>query len=588
MPLSIKCKTIKRLIPATCAWVLLLSTTALFFIFPCRRLHEEYHYYITIAQAIIAFFVISNLFATTFVDPGIIKRASPDEDKDDFSAPIQIEVKINKHTVRMKWCSTCQFYRPPRCSHCSVCDNCVEKFDHHCPWVNNCIGKRNYRHFFFFLIFLTIHMITVFIWCLIFVINNRNRVNETAVVVTIVLIVIIIIFFIPIVGLTTFHVVLVARGRTTNEQVTKKFNQHANPFSEGIWYNCLYTICGPRYPGLYKPKKRKNIRKHSDIRVYMDDITFKIAENEKKIEDLNFGVVDNSKDVPMERLDDGAKNSSSESSVVASNYDSQNFHQTNFHDHLDDPIRNYQPGSDNNLFDLTKQSEDNHIVTMHHTENGKKETTFIALPSTQNFQAPQQSSSLKSSIFPSHQFNKISASKSNSTNEISSHLKSFRSPQKMVQQGTGPEGGMLIYYSPDAGGYVSNPSNNHFHHQTINQKFNSETELQKFNSSSFKRNSIGKNYSQQQQPFLYIDDDSLDSSSSPPLNHHYYHSNGGKNSKTSPRNDSRGATSTFSKALEITNKLEQKQLQHQATTNSLASNSTNRQSQYEMNYEISV
>lgn len=42
--------------------------------FSCRRLHEEYHFSITIAQAIIAFYVISNLFATTFVDPGIIKR----------------------------------------------------------------------------------------------------------------------------------------------------------------------------------------------------------------------------------------------------------------------------------------------------------------------------------------------------------------------------------------------------------------------------------------------------------------------------------------------------------------------------------
>mmetsp|Transcript_4744 Transcript_4744/g.7205 ORF Transcript_4744/g.7205 Transcript_4744/m.7205 type:complete len:451 (+) Transcript_4744:60-1412(+) len=56
-------------------------------------------------------------------------------------------------------CRTCETKKVPRSKHCSLCNCCIARFDHHCVWLNQCVGEGNYRHF---LAFLAVHV--VFLW----------------------------------------------------------------------------------------------------------------------------------------------------------------------------------------------------------------------------------------------------------------------------------------------------------------------------------------------------------------------------------------------------------------------------------------
>ena len=83
------------------------------------------------------------------IDPGILPKQRPSNYK--INKEI-IKTRIGGHIIVLNYCDTCHIYRPPRTSHCSRCDNCVERFDHHCLWLANCIGKRNYKYFYMLLL----------------------------------------------------------------------------------------------------------------------------------------------------------------------------------------------------------------------------------------------------------------------------------------------------------------------------------------------------------------------------------------------------------------------------------------------------
>mmetsp|Transcript_39097 Transcript_39097/g.34774 ORF Transcript_39097/g.34774 Transcript_39097/m.34774 type:complete len:177 (-) Transcript_39097:917-1447(-) len=58
---------------------------------------------------------------------------------------------------KFEMCKKCENrWKPTRTHHCSSCNECIMRMDHHCPWICNCVGYRNHKSFFYFCFYLTI------------------------------------------------------------------------------------------------------------------------------------------------------------------------------------------------------------------------------------------------------------------------------------------------------------------------------------------------------------------------------------------------------------------------------------------------
>lgn len=253
---------------------LILITCGLFFIFDCPFLVKHLTSCIPVIGGVLFVFVVITLLQTSFTDPGILPRATPDEASDiekqidntgttTYRPPPRTkEVLINQQVVKLKYCFTCKMFRPPRTSHCSLCDNCVERFDHHCPWVGNCVGKRNYRFFYTFIVSLA--FLTAFIFgCVTTHLALRAQGGKGLVFALQAspasAVELLICFFSvwSILGLSGFHTYLVSSNLTTNEDIKGSWSgksgseDASNPYSHSnIFLNCCSTLCGPMPPSL--------------------------------------------------------------------------------------------------------------------------------------------------------------------------------------------------------------------------------------------------------------------------------------------------------------------------------------------------
>lgn len=64
--------------------------------------------------------------------------------------------------VAYRYCLKCSCWKPDRAHHCSACQRCVLRMDHHCPWFATCIGFYNQKFFVQFLAYLTVYSGLVF------------------------------------------------------------------------------------------------------------------------------------------------------------------------------------------------------------------------------------------------------------------------------------------------------------------------------------------------------------------------------------------------------------------------------------------
>ncbi|KAG4111138.1 hypothetical protein ERO13_D13G088650v2 [Gossypium hirsutum] len=237
--------------------VSILISTWIFTIYIANDLQNTNPTLVITICSILTIVVIVNLILVTAIDPGIIPRSTQQssvEDTDSSNGSRRKEVTINGVQLKLKYCRICRIFRPPRSCHCAICDNCVEKFDHHCPWIGQCIALRNYRFYLAFLITALVFFIYIFAFSC-WRIHQRMLESGTGLfgmlrncpeTLALTLFSFAAIWFLG--GLAIFHSSLTAINQTAYENFRNRYEGSPNPYDKGIISNITEVLFSPLPP----------------------------------------------------------------------------------------------------------------------------------------------------------------------------------------------------------------------------------------------------------------------------------------------------------------------------------------------------
>ena len=233
--------------------IFLISIPSIIIISIQIKFYNKYSYKSLIPIIIISILYLISIFSSLrggFTDPGILTRQNQDFYYN--SNKNTIRYIINGNILNLNYCYSCSLFRPPRTSHCSVCDNCVERFDHHCIWLGNCIGKRNYKFFYFLILTVNLNAFFQVCYCIFLICfhGEKNRKKDKFDFIVIFSMSFVLFFDVCFIlfftgKLLLVHTYLIFKNLTFYEDIKKKWNKPPgiNLLYKGICYSWNRVIC---------------------------------------------------------------------------------------------------------------------------------------------------------------------------------------------------------------------------------------------------------------------------------------------------------------------------------------------------------